>query len=57
MEILEFIYFTTLNNNLVIGNFYLQDENLSRFHFEPSSLRREMIVMPLEWVLGHDISS
>ena len=56
MEILEFIYFTTLSNNLVIGNFYLQYESLCRFHFEPLSLRCEMTVMPLEWVLGHGIS-
>ena len=54
MEILEFIYFTILNKNLVVDNFQLQDECLCHFHFKPLSLRCEMIVMPLEWVLGHD---
>ena len=57
MEILEFINFTTMNRNLVIGNFKLQDECLCYFHFEPLGLRCEMTIMPLEWVLRRDIMS
>ena len=35
-------------------NFQLQYECLCCFHFEPLGLRCEMIIMPLELILGHD---
>ena len=41
--------FTTLNINLMIGNFQLQDEYLCYFHFESLGLKCEMTITPLDW--------
>ena len=43
--------------NLVVGNLQLQDEYLCHFHFESLGLMFEMTIIPLEWVLGHDMNT
>ena len=44
--------FTTLNINLIIGNFQLQDEYLCHFHFEYVGLKCEMTITPLDGSWG-----